>query len=755
MLRVKHVNDTAACPGGDGHRRHGTSWSSFDQIEQSPSSSPSPSPTPSASVSVSVSRTSRQDSETGRTRSPDTSGLRNLNLQELTPKTVSREQSRSGRSSPLEQQKNATPRKRPASQRDDDDELDFQAGLRSKRCSHSHSRTVERGGVVFHTRPAVADGLLDEAIDDGQSVVDFLPHSIPCPPDLFLQPETRQIAEDQLIVEVQGIYSGLVVVEKKCVEVDMQQLNSRSELSNDQWKALIAIHRTLLHEHHDFFLASQHPSATDRLRKLATEYGMPARMWRHGVHSFLELLRHRLPGSLEHMISFIYNAYSMMTLLLESVPVFVNIWIECLGDLARYRMAVEEVDMYDRENWAEVARHWYRTAADKGPNVGRIQHHSAVLARPHILSQLFYYTKSLVCVEPFPSSKESILLLFNPLLEDEQKQKQTNPKQPRHPPALTSFVKAHGIMFKKESVLSFLRYSLQFFYSLPQHIGRTGEKFREQGVYMSCSNFATLFINDDTLAPATNTLTATYTAAIATPAESRVASARTYWGRCDQTPTFLSLLDTIPDSSTTRFSSSLCPFYYKVYLSMHTFALILRQIGDKNVLPAVHVSLAFLFTLSLTPEAMHTFEPLIPFRDIVTFLNTLNRQRVSESKIAGDEFPLPECQDVRVRYHLPEDFALRGLDWARLYFPDGHFVNQELAEDEERMLELPSTALVRTERCLWLGYRLASMDRWFTYDPSLRRFKIKDLVPQLERCSERAAFFKKAAEVLTGTESST
>lgn len=32
---------------------------------------------------------------------------------------------------------------------------------------------------------------------------------------------------------------------------------------------------------------------------------MPARMWRHGIHSFLELLRHRLSGSLEHMLTFV------------------------------------------------------------------------------------------------------------------------------------------------------------------------------------------------------------------------------------------------------------------------------------------------------------------------------------------------------------------------------------------------------------------------------------------------------------------
>ncbi|KAH9203753.1 hypothetical protein DL95DRAFT_500671 [Leptodontidium sp. 2 PMI_412] len=94
-------------------------------------------------------------------------------------------------------------------------------------------------------------------------------------------------------------------------------------------QVLIAPHRTLLYEYYDFFLAGQHPSASPALRWLASKYGrgfqahlMPARMWRHGIHSFLELLRHRLPASLDHMLAFIYLAYSMMALLYETVTAF-------------------------------------------------------------------------------------------------------------------------------------------------------------------------------------------------------------------------------------------------------------------------------------------------------------------------------------------------------------------------------------------------------------------------------------------------
>jgi hypothetical protein len=144
---------------------------------------------------------------------------------------------------------------------------------------------------------------------------------------------------------------------------------------------------------------------------------MPARMWRHGIHSFLELLRHRLPDSLDHMLAFVYLAYSMMALLMESVPSFEETWIEYLRNLARYRMSIEEVDLRDREVWSGVARMWYNKTVDKSPDMERIQHHLAVLARPNIVQQLFYYSKALVSVIPFQNARESVMLLFNPFLE--------------------------------------------------------------------------------------------------------------------------------------------------------------------------------------------------------------------------------------------------------------------------------------------------------------------------------------------------
>jgi hypothetical protein len=235
------------------------------------------------------------------------------------------------------------------------------------------------------------------------------------------------------------------MVESKCIEVDNSQspqCGLTSKPSNDHWQALIALHRTLLHEHHDFWLASQHPTASPALRRLAAKYAMPARMWRHGIHSFLELLRHRLPADLDHMLAFIYMAYSMVALLYETVPAFEDTWIECLRDLGRYRMAIEDDEPRDREVWTAVSRHWYSQASSKAPSIERLYHHLAILARPNPLQQLHYYSKSL-CVEvPFLSTRESIMALLDPLIF----QTPTPPAQLS--PRELNYVKVHGILFR-------------------------------------------------------------------------------------------------------------------------------------------------------------------------------------------------------------------------------------------------------------------------------------------------------------------
>lgn len=165
-------------------------------------------------------------------------------------------------------------------------------------------------------------------------------------------------------------------------------------------------------------------------------------MWRRGIHSFLELLRHKLPESLDHMLSFIYLAYGMIALLLETVEAFKNTWMECLGDLARYRMAIEEKDEEVRGIWMSVSREWYSRASDNTPDVGRLYHHLSSVVRPNALQELFYYTKSLCVSKPFPTTRQSIMRLFDLVLT-------SNPS--RLSRVDMAFIRFHDILFSGRS----------------------------------------------------------------------------------------------------------------------------------------------------------------------------------------------------------------------------------------------------------------------------------------------------------------
>ncbi|KAK4628948.1 hypothetical protein CLAFUW4_08378 [Fulvia fulva] len=114
-------------------------------------------------------------------------------------------------------------------------------------------------------------------------------------PNVITSPD-KMISHEQLAAEVKGIYAGLVMVEAKCINVDARQQSSKDpQLGEHQWQALIALHTTLLYEHHHFLMVSQSAAVNCGVRDLAAKYSMPARMWEHGIHDFLEFLWKRRP----------------------------------------------------------------------------------------------------------------------------------------------------------------------------------------------------------------------------------------------------------------------------------------------------------------------------------------------------------------------------------------------------------------------------------------------------------------------------
>lgn len=490
------------------------------------------------------------------------------------------------------------------------------------------------------------------------------------PQNVIPQPDTRPISQEQLVAEVKGIYAGLVMVEAKCIEVDNKHAtlaapgSPLTTLNNEQWQALTALHQTLLHEHHDFFLASQHPSASVGLRMLASKYAMPARMWRHGIHDFLELLRHRLPASLDHMIAFICLAYSMVALLYETIPMFEDTWIECLGDLGRYRMAIEDDDIRDREVWTGVAKHWYAKASDKAPTTGRLYHHLAILARPNALQQLFYYSKSLCVAKPFTSARESILTLFNPVLDVDSAHGQL-----RIPPLDMAFVKAHGLLFTNKSLDGFERPYHEFIGLLDNQIGRLTPNFMEQGYHIAITNTVAMLgfgSNDNPLMTA-------------------IKPSLEYPGAFEDLPW------------------NNRSFQAARKMANATLEIVLQRLGDPNVLPCVHVSLAFMHCISCHPHTKHFIQVDFPWKSIAEFLNNLlDIYDTSHGAIERDTFLHVEWAKARP---LPEDFAMRGLLWTEEYFPSEWFSIDIGDDSKETNLDLMTTQ--RKERILWLAARIA------------------------------------------------
>ena len=188
-------------------------------------------------------------------------------------------------------------------------------------------------------------------------------------------------------------YKKVIVWENKCIGFDKERPQSTDYVPCHRWQALLTIHKPLLQEHEQFFSMSQIPSASAAIRDVPYNYAMFDRMWRYGIYSPLELLRQNLPGSLVHMLHFIDYVLSTLNRFLVFDPALGVTLYEQLGDVTRYRMTMER---QDRKHWAGISRYWYQKAADRNPNIGRIQHSLAVLSHSDALQKLFYLTKAFV-----------------------------------------------------------------------------------------------------------------------------------------------------------------------------------------------------------------------------------------------------------------------------------------------------------------------------------------------------------------------
>jgi protein SMG6 len=200
---------------------------------------------------------------------------------------------------------------------------------------------------------------------------------------------------------------------------------------------------------HNLLEISLSPSVPTSLRNIPTKYNIIARLWTFGFYKLLESLRQASfssPLALEHLQDFIYYAYTFYTGLLEepNLATFKSGWLEALGDLARYKMAVSALvsgsidggnaltdanvskaaavsdalappkaddaksisdepvapridDSHppsvglaaaramelepEKERWRVIAREWYAAGLADQPGTGKLHHHIGLLSR--------------------------------------------------------------------------------------------------------------------------------------------------------------------------------------------------------------------------------------------------------------------------------------------------------------------------------------------------------------------------------------
>ncbi|KAI7493516.1 hypothetical protein KC367_g8577 [Hortaea werneckii] len=530
---------------------------------------------------------------------------------------------------------------------------------------------------------------------------------------LLSQPEALPISQDQLAAEVKGIYAGLIMVESKCINIDAAQASEcPTKLAREQWQALVALHRTLLYEHYDFLMATQHPFATDELKALPARYCMPARMWKHAIHSFLEVLRHRRPDSQEYMLAFVYLTYQMMALLLETVPSFEDTWVECLGDLARYRMAIEEDrDLYS--HWAGVASSWYIRATDKHPEAGRLYHHLGILERPS-LQKFACYGKSQTCVIPFPNTKDSMSLLCTPLAED------GNAARSASRSAEASLCRMFALVYLRkpiEAVDAAQKMALE----LLERPG--GFRWKDNGVALAISSTSALLEHGFP----TNPLRAAY--------DSAIQQHRRSTGSADAIQSNLG--DEQNRSQNPKQPAQLTKRSLLVNIQDTTFAVLnsaLRHGVVDDILPCVHVMLCFLHSLTLIKEHHNDYTvgkllelEGVSWGQLSSFLNTLVHllgglpQEVITCARRGSLSPAEKSLG---RVLLPEDFTMRGLVWS--YFAYDSEMFRDCGDPNERFVESNRTVEARRERVLYYGLRLAFETSYMTFDSTTSTFKASD-----------------------------
>ncbi|KLJ07504.1 hypothetical protein EMPG_17020 [Blastomyces silverae] len=553
----------------------------------------------------------------------------------------------------------------------------------------------------------------------------------PEPPEtttMIRQCDVQELPFKTLMDEAAKIYGFLLTAEMTCLTEDAK-ITHFKKLNENQWTDLVKWHRILIHHHYNLLICTQHPTGNSELLAIPVRYGLPSRMLHQGIYVLLEIMKDRRPDSHSYMAPFIYHAYGVMTLLLEIVPTFKNLWLECLGDLASYMMCLEDRHSIENRNWKTLSSQWYHKALDEDPGKGSLYHRLGNLSTPNMGRQLFFYSRSLVALKRYGMSTSRVESAFQMALDSIGKQDVIRPDLP------SWFVGSHAMLLRGGSIHKFIEYVKEYIALFDSQVKHQTFKFREAAICMGVPNIAAMlqygeedgiltrmFIDSQKLSP-----------------EARLQHAIQHWLLLPKKPSQKTLNNALPSDAAT-FSTPLKKLTYSTYLNFHTLSFVLKHTRNENIIPYVHLSLAFIWSLALVPDSMEYVEGEIPWTQITIFLNMLSRASISESRLESINFPIPTETKFR---QLPEDFFFRSQIWSQILYPPDFFADAT-TEDDSRGRDMPSTKSARNERCLWYGYRLASCDRWIqlSEENGVKKFRPTDYANQLEAAAMHPKVFR-------------
>jgi len=295
--------------------------------------------------------------------------------------------------------------------------------------------------------------------------------------------------------------------------------------------------------------------------------------------------------------------------------------------------------------------------------------HLAILASPYLLKQLFYFSKSLSVSDRFDGSIDRINELYKRVLALPVTRKYSLHLH-------DSFINALAVLHTTRTRQVFEQAVESFLYRLGFHIKQSEAKFAEQGSFIAIATISAMF----------------------------------EYG----SQSMLSLACSSKEGKGVLQRTQIRHFSKAQYLFNSTVEAVCHHRDDPSILAFTHVILVFMRHVSEFNRASMMFDLGFPWEKVSRIVNTF-------STIAS-----PQAFDEKER-QLPEDFHMRGLAFAKTYFPETWFnrnICKEGAWEEEiwdhraRWIETPSFAGVRKARIFWLARELVDKGWGIQYDNS-------------------------------------